>query len=146
MEMGLFEALLEYGSMGLFAAFLVWQHLSMQKRFDKLVDKFQEQLAGIQDKADANEDKLRERYDKVISQYQDDKTTFRVNVAGQVTELNRKIDGLPFETVLIQVEALSMAQRNSHLLLEKGLEILKTMQEENRIKEMARKLSDKTDG
>ena len=146
--MGLFEALLEYGSMGLFAAFLVWQHLSMQKRFDKLVDKFQEQLKGIQEKAEANEEKLRGRYDTVIKQYQDDKTTFRINVAGQVTEAIRKIDEvekkveiLPFEAVLIQIEALSMAQRTSQITLDKGMDILGDMQEEAKIKEMARKLS-----
>ena len=150
MEMGLFEALLEYGSMGLFAAFLVWQHLSMQKRFDALVDKFQEQLRGIQDKSEAAEDKLRERYDGVLKQYQDDKTAFRDNVAGQVAEVLRKlekvgaqVDSLPFDSVLIQIESVSMALRSSHQILEKGMEIMNDMKEEAKIKEMARKLSDK---
>jgi len=152
MEMGILDALLEYGSMGLFAAFLVWQHLSMQKRFDALVDKFQIQLTGFQDKSEVNEEKLRERYDKVISQYQEDKTTFRVDVAGQVTEAIRKIDeveknidALPFETILLQIEALSMAQRSSQNNIEKGMEIIKDMQEEHKLREMARKISDSKD-
>ena len=68
----IFSALLEYGSLGLFAAFLVWQHLSMQKRFDLLVEKFQNQLLGVQEKAESNEDKLRARYDAVIANFQED--------------------------------------------------------------------------
>ncbi len=148
MEMGLFEALLEYGSMGLFAAFLVWQHLSMQKRFDKMVDRFQTQLEGIHGKGEANEDKLRERYDSVIAQYQEDKTTFRVNVAGRITEVLRKLEevdrqvgSLPFDAILIQIESVSMALRNSHQILEKGMEIMTEMKEEAKIKAMARKLT-----
>jgi hypothetical protein len=148
MEMSILEALLEYGSMGLFAAFLVWQHLSMQKRFDRLVEKFQVQLEGIQEKAEANEDKLRGRYDTVIATYQEDKTTFRVNVAGQVKEairkieaLEKKLDDMPFDGLQIQIEGLSLNQRNSHMLLEKGMEMMKSLQEEQRIREMAKKLS-----
>jgi len=153
MGMGLFEALLEYGSMGLFAAFLVWQHLSMQKRFDKLVERFQTQLEGIQEKSDAAEDKLRVRYDSVIATYQEDKTAFRDNVAGRVTEVFRKleevekqVDALPFDAVLIQIESVSMALRSNHQILEKGMGIMDDMKEEAKIKEMARKLSSDKDG
>ena len=146
------ELLLDHGSLGLFAAFLIWLYASMQKRMDSLVDKFQSQLESIQEKAEANEEKLRGRYDTVIKQYQDDKTTFRVNVAGKVSEAIRKIDGiekgmdgLPFETILIQIEALSMAHRNSQIILEKGMDIMKDMQEDARLKEMARKLTQDKD-
>ena len=150
MESSLLGALLEYGSMGLFAAFLVWQHLSMQKRFDKLYESFKAQLKDTQEKYEANEDKLRDRYDVVIRQYQDDKTTFRVNVAEQIASAMRNIDSvkermdaLPFESLHISIEAVSLNQRNSHLLLEKGMEILKNMEEEQKIRAMARKLNDK---
>tara|TARA_Y100001973_G_C5136138_1_gene300399 strand:+ start:121 stop:579 length:459 start_codon:yes stop_codon:yes gene_type:complete len=150
MEAGIFDALLEFGAMGLFAAFLVWQHLSMQKRFDNLINRFQDQLAGIQSKSEANEDKLRERYDAVIKQYQDDKTTFRINVAGKVeeayrkvVEVDKKIESLPFHSIQLQIESLSMAQRDMEKTVEKGMEIMKSMQEEQKIREMARKLSDK---
>ena len=50
MESDVVMVFLEYGALGLFAGFLVWQHLSMQKRLDKLVDKFQLQLNSIQEK------------------------------------------------------------------------------------------------
>ena len=148
MEAGIFNALLEFGAMGLFAAFLVWQHLSMQKRFDKLIDRFQEQLSGIQEKTEQNDDKLRERYDKVIEQYQADKTQFTSQVGSNVDEAIRKaqelqdqIKSLPFETLGIQIESLSLNQRNSYLMIEKILTIIKTMEENQRIKEMAKKLT-----
>lgn len=149
MESDVVMVFLEYGALGLFAGFLVWQHLSMQKRLDKLVDKFQLQLNSIQEKYEANEDKLRDRYDSVIRQLQDDKTTFRVNVAEQIVQVMRNIDSLkshvdalPFDNMQLQIEAISLNQRNSHSLLEKGIDHINKLEEEQKIKEMARKLSD----
>tara|TARA_B100001123_G_C15169881_1_gene970940 strand:- start:780 stop:1220 length:441 start_codon:yes stop_codon:yes gene_type:complete len=145
METGILNALLEYGSMGLFAAFLVWQHLNMQKRFDKLVEKFQTQLEGIQEKSELNEEKLRERYDAVIKQYQEDKNTFSAEAIRKLELITKEVESLPFDSILIQIEAVSMAQRTLQISLEKGMEIIKDMQEEHRIREMARKLSDNKD-
>ena len=150
MEGTLIEALLEFGAMGLFAGFLVWQHLSMQKRLDKLVEKFQSQLEGIQTKAEVNEEKLRDRYDTVISGLQEDKTTFRVNVAEQVANTMRnidsvkdKMDALPFDAIRMQIESISLNQRNAQIILEKGMEEINKIQEEAKLKAMARKLTDK---
>jgi ElaB/YqjD/DUF883 family membrane-anchored ribosome-binding protein len=149
----LYTGLLDYGSLGLFLIFMLWQHLSMQKRFDSLVESFQKQLAGIQDKSEAQEDKLRERYDSVIRQYQEDAVTFREGVAGEVKEAIRRIDrvdstinGLPFDAVQIQIEALSLAIRNTHVLVEKGTEVLKDMEEEAKLKQMAKKLAKSDNG
>ena len=140
--------LFDYGSLGIFAVFLIWQHLSMQKRFDMLVDRFQTQLNGIKEKYEAAEDKLRERYDNVIKQYQDDAKEFREGVAGEVKEAIRGIErvdssisGLPFDNIQIQIEALSLAIRNSHTLIEKGTEVLKDMEEEAKLRQMAKQLA-----
>mgnify|MGYP003652270324 FL=1 len=144
--------MLDYGALGLFVIFMVYQHMSMQKRFDSLVANFQLKLDGIQDKAEAAEDKLRERYDTVINQYQQDAITFREGVAGEVKEAIRRIDrvdqtidNLPFDSVQIQIEALSLAIRNSHTLIEKGTEVLKDMEEEAKLRQMAKKLSKSSD-
>ena len=149
MEPSILDALLEYGALGIFAGFLVWQHLSMQKRLDKLVDKFQLQLESIQEKSESSEEKLRDRYDTVIKGLQDDKTTFRLNVAEQIAEAMRSIDslrshidGLPFSNLQIQIEAIALNQRNSHLILEKGMEQLRKIEEDQKLKEMARRMSD----
>ena len=59
--------LIQGGSMGLFAAFLVWQHLGMQKRLDGLVTSFQSQITAINKDYDERIEKMRERYDIVIN-------------------------------------------------------------------------------
>ena len=67
MTEGLIEQLIQGGSMGLFAAFLVWQHLGMQRRLDGLVDAFQTQIASINTNYDERIERIRERYDVVIN-------------------------------------------------------------------------------
>ena len=142
MEMGLLEALLEYGSLGLFAAFLVWQHLSMQKRFDTLIERFQKQLDAFQNKSDANEEKLRDRYDAVINQYQNEKANFNQIYLRKITAFEKSLKILPFETILIQIEALSATQRAIEVTIDKGMEILKSMQDEAKLRDIARQIKD----
>ena len=67
----LVDSLLADGHLGVFAAFLVYQFLTMQKRLDKLVDGFQEQLDDIRKEYDERTEKMRERYDRVIREYRD---------------------------------------------------------------------------
>tara|TARA_A100001391_G_scaffold93295_1_gene61794 strand:- start:444 stop:761 length:318 start_codon:yes stop_codon:yes gene_type:complete len=58
---------LDFGALGSFAAFLVWQHVNMQKKFEKLVVSFQTQLKEIDTGYERRIEIMRERYDKVIS-------------------------------------------------------------------------------
>ena len=67
----LVDSLIAGGHLGLFAAFLVYQFMAMQKRLDKLVEGFQEQLAQIRKDYDERTEKMRERYDRVITEYRD---------------------------------------------------------------------------
>ena len=64
----LVDSLLADGHLGVFAAFLVYQFVTMQKRLDKLVSGFQEQLKEINDEYDERIEKMRERYDSVIKE------------------------------------------------------------------------------
>lgn len=64
--------LLDFGALGIFATFLIWQHLGMQKRLDKLTGSFQQQLKEIDDAYDVRLDKLRDRYDAVIKTMRDE--------------------------------------------------------------------------
>ena len=134
MENQIFNAFLEFGAMGLFCGFLVWQHLNMQKRLDQLVERFQAQLEGIQEKTEANEDKLRSRYDLILDEYRSEKTAVRLDISGQLTKVMIKLESLPFDNMMIQIEALSLNQRNSHRILEK-------IREEQKVKAMARNMS-----
>ena len=67
----LIDTLLGGGHLGLFAAFLVYQFMTMQKRLDKLVEGFQEQLDTLRKEYNERSEKMRERYDKVIQEYRD---------------------------------------------------------------------------
>ena len=62
------ESLLDDGHLGVFAAFLIYQFVSMQKRLDALVEGFQKQLKEINDEYDVRIEKMRERYDAVIKE------------------------------------------------------------------------------
>lgn len=61
------QALLDYGSLGLFSGFLAWQFLQMQKRLDSLVESFQAQVREINDDFDSRVESMRARYDVVIN-------------------------------------------------------------------------------
>tara|TARA_R100001443_G_scaffold25711_2_gene38620 strand:- start:180 stop:491 length:312 start_codon:yes stop_codon:yes gene_type:complete len=60
------DQLMAGGHLGLFAAFLVWQFIALQKRLDRLVESFQSQLKDINDNYDQRLIAMRERYDTVI--------------------------------------------------------------------------------
>ena len=62
----LLNTLTDYGALGIFAAFLVWQFMGMQKRLDSLTEKFQEQLDKINADYDGRIERMRERYDAII--------------------------------------------------------------------------------
>ena len=64
----LVDSLLSDGHLGVFAAFLIYQFVTMQKRLDALVEGFQKQLKEINDEYDARIEKMRERYDIVIKE------------------------------------------------------------------------------
>ena len=65
----LFQILTEAGPLAAFAAYLAWMQVKSGQRQDKLVEKFQGQIDRLEDKRDADEDKLRVRYDVVIDKY-----------------------------------------------------------------------------
>ena len=67
----LVDSLLADGHLGVYAAFLVYQFVMMQKRLDKLVNGFQEQLDTMRKEYTERSEKMRERYDKVIQEYRD---------------------------------------------------------------------------
>ena len=141
------QALLEYGSMGIFAGFLVWQHLSMQKRLDALVQRFQTQLDQLQNKKEEREASLRERYDTVISTLQEEKSSFRVDMENQIKLALMRLEELDKKTEEIKVlsDSLTLIHRESNIQTVKALGILEKMEEEARLKEMARKMQNKDD-
>ena len=88
----LLAQLADFGALGLFAAFLLYQHFSMQKRLDALVEKFQQQLDKINEDYDSRTEKLRERYDTVIAGKEAVTETIRVSLVAVIEENARKLD------------------------------------------------------
>lgn len=79
-----FTELLDFGALGIFAGFLVWLYVGMQKRLDALVERFQSQLDGINKDYDNRIEKMRERYDAVIREAREEASTEK--------ELSQKLD------------------------------------------------------
>jgi len=67
----LVDSLLADGHLGVFAAFLLYQFITMQKRLDKLVEGFQEQVEQMRAEYNERTERMRERYDNVIKEYRD---------------------------------------------------------------------------
>lgn len=85
--MPLFDILLNHGSLGIFAAFLIWLYTNMQKRMDELVDKFQGQLEEIRKDQKADQEALRVRYDDVIGKYDADRKQVRLQIKEKIEKV-----------------------------------------------------------
>ena len=68
----LISQLVDFGALGLFSGFLVYQFLQMQKRLDNLVERFQEQVTNIGEDFDNRVEAMRQRYDIVIGDIRKD--------------------------------------------------------------------------
>ena len=99
----LLNTLLDYGALGLFAAFMVWQHLSMTKRqheeqkasserSDVMQTRFEEKLSELAAKYEAREESLRERYDNVVREYQERNEDVRESVLTRLSELHQMME------------------------------------------------------
>ena len=86
-KMPIFDVLLNHGSLGIFAAFLVWLYMNMQKRMDELVDKFQGQLEEIRKDQKADQEALRVRYDDVIGKYDSERKQMRLQIKERIEKV-----------------------------------------------------------
>lgn len=84
--------LLEFGALGAFCAFLVWSHVKAEKRMDKAVATFQEQINQINERNDQRENSLRDRYDSVISKQDETKEKILIDVVARLTSQETKLD------------------------------------------------------
>jgi len=95
--------ILDFGALGIFAGFLIWQHLGMQKRLDQLVTGFQDQLKEIDLAFEKRVEIMRGRYDLVIDNIRKDcaeevrllreqKDKVHNDISHSVKELGPKID------------------------------------------------------
>jgi len=99
----LLNTLLDYGALGLFAAFMVWQHLTMTKRqhedqkvaagrAEAMQTRFEEKLSELADKYETREEALRDRYDTVVKDYQDRHEEVKESILGKLSELHNMME------------------------------------------------------
>ena len=86
--------LLDFGALGIMVLFLVWQHLGMQKRLDKLVESFQGQIDRIDQTFDERVELMRTRYDAVIVSIRADCREAEDKVAAQRDKLQADLVGI----------------------------------------------------
>lgn len=88
MEVG--NALLDFGALGLFCAFLVYQHITMQKRLERISQDFLASLEKVEAAHAAAEEQIRERYDKILQRYEATRESVFEKVVNTL-ETNREI-------------------------------------------------------
>lgn len=86
--------LLDFGALGIFAGFLIWQHLGMQKRLDSLIAGFASQIKDIDDGYDQRIERMRERYDVVIGEIREQCKQERESVETQRDKLQEQVSEL----------------------------------------------------
>ena len=135
------EMLIEYGSLGIFLAFMVWQYTTMQKRLDSLVDKFQEQIDKMRGENLSQVEELRARYDVVIDKYNRERSELRAQLLQEIGEMSRKSDviSLTQESLLSAIEDLKDRIKALEGVVDKTCHTLVEMQQEARLREMADK-------
>ncbi len=131
---------MDHGSLGLFAAFLIWLYTDMQKRMDALVDRFRQQLekSRIDQKNDVEE--LRKRYDAVIKGYNQERSQVRTNIKERVQKVMQACGVLDnkLTDILIRQESSQASVETVRNDLNALVEIVKQMQTEQRMRDLAK--------
>tara|TARA_R100000458_G_C8207551_1_gene196108 strand:+ start:414 stop:743 length:330 start_codon:yes stop_codon:yes gene_type:complete len=91
MSEDILSSLLDFGALGIFAGFLIWQHLGMQKRLDRLIEEFHKELKRIDDSFDARAELIRERYEAVITSIRRERSSERDKLQDKIAELQREL-------------------------------------------------------
>ena len=136
----MFEILLDHGSLGLFAAFLIWLYTDMQKRMDALVDRFREQLEKSRTDQKNDVEELRKRYDAVIKGYNQERAQVRTNIKERVQKVMQACGVLDTKLtdILIRQESSQASVEDVRSDLNALVEIVKQMQTEQRMRDLAK--------
>jgi len=87
----LLKELLDFGALGIFAGFLVWQHLGMQKRLDRSVGDFHAGLKRNTEFFDERTKMISDRHDAAIGAMREDHRAERERLEQKVSELQRDL-------------------------------------------------------
>ena len=133
----MYSYFLEWGSMGVFAGYLVWNTSKQQKAEAERVDSFQAQLdryleeykteiREIRKESKEETERIRTKYEEVLGTYQDERTQVRENISSRVRDVSQKITSLEAELGGI------------HIDVENVLSIIRDMSQEQKLKNLAK--------
>lgn len=145
--MPIFDVLLNHGSLGVFAAFLVWLYMNMQKRMDELVDKFQGQLEEIRKDQKADQEALRVRYDDVIGKYDSERKQMRLQIKERIEKVGVLLQNVNQKTSNFLVRHDASADDVEYVRkqvdqineqIKSMSDVLKTMEQEQRVRNLVK--------
>lgn len=91
MENNILQLLGDFGALGLASGAIFWMYIKMSARMDKLTDNFQihlrEQAQGHADDTSA----LRDRYDKVIATYNEERVEVIAGIANKLDIVEKEL-------------------------------------------------------
>ena len=140
METSVIDVLLNGSPMAAFAIFLIYLYKQQQARMDNLVDKFQQQLENIRQEYKGDVTELRGRYDAVIDGQNSERDRIQTNIETKLQEVRSSLSIVQGSCQALAVghevtkDELAVIAKN----VEHGLEIIKSMQEEAKLKEIAK--------
>ena len=145
--MPIFDVLLNHGSLGIFAAFLVWLYMNMQKRMDELVDKFQGQLEEIRKDQKADQEALRVRYDDVIGKYDSERKQMRLQIKERIEKVGVLLQNVNQKTSNFLVRHDASADDVEYVRkqvdqineqIKSMSDVLKSMEQEQRVRNLVK--------
>ena len=91
MENNILQMLGDFGALGLASGAIFWMYIQMSKRMDKLTDSFQEQLREQAQGHNERETALRDRYDKVIATYNEERLEVIQGIATKLDIVEKEL-------------------------------------------------------
>ena len=91
MENNILQMLGDFGALGLASGAIFWMYIQMSKRVDKLTDSFQEQLREQAQGHNERETALRDRYDKVIATYNEERLEVIQGIATKLDIVEKEL-------------------------------------------------------
>jgi methyl-accepting chemotaxis protein len=141
------DILLNHGSLGVFAAFLIWLYTNMQQRMDELVNKFQTQIDEMRKDQKTEQELLRVRYDDVIGKYDSERKQMRLQIKEKIEKvgnISQKIDQRT-SNILVRQESnnddLSSLDKRIAIMADHikiMSDLLKQMEQEQRVRNLVK--------
>tara|TARA_R110000772_G_scaffold63986_17_gene143050 strand:- start:371 stop:703 length:333 start_codon:yes stop_codon:yes gene_type:complete len=101
MENNILQMLGDFGALGLASGAIFWMYIQMSKRMDKMTDSFQAQLREQALGHTDREASLRDRYDKVIATYNDERLSVVQGIGIKLDVMEKELEDIEGNLKLI---------------------------------------------